>query len=192
MPDSSAGSPHCRGRAGPACAGLGWAGPGSAGLGSPGSRCRAQPPPRRVTPAAIRRARPGKTLHATTQHRGGTVVQNQPMATRRTAARPLVDRRTLPAYAAGETAMPFVITGMNELVDRDTEWEPHPSRWSSSISTDARRAQSLGAPAQPGPRTRWPARSPHERDRNTSRAIAPHSCVAIRSGLNVLMFVVRP
>ena len=47
------------------------------------------------------------------------------MAATRTAERPGIDRRTLPAYAAGETAMPFVITGMDELVDRDTEWEPH-------------------------------------------------------------------
>ncbi|HJC60578.1 MAG TPA: helix-turn-helix transcriptional regulator [Candidatus Dietzia intestinigallinarum] len=47
------------------------------------------------------------------------------MAAGRTAERPGVDRRTLPVYAAGETLMPFVITGMDELVDRDTEWEPH-------------------------------------------------------------------
>lgn len=41
------------------------------------------------------------------------------------APRPGVDMRALPTYAAGETALPFVITGMDELVERDTEWQPH-------------------------------------------------------------------
>lgn len=36
-----------------------------------------------------------------------------------------MDRRTLPSYGPGEAAVPFVITGMDELVDRDTAWEPH-------------------------------------------------------------------
>ncbi|MDX2355946.1 AraC family transcriptional regulator [Dietzia sp. PP-33] len=36
-----------------------------------------------------------------------------------------IDTRTLPVYEAGAAVMPFVITGMDELVSRDTEWEPH-------------------------------------------------------------------
>lgn len=36
-----------------------------------------------------------------------------------------LDRRSLPVYAAGETVAPFVITGMDEMVERDTVWEPH-------------------------------------------------------------------
>lgn len=40
-------------------------------------------------------------------------------------ARAGVDTRTLPVYEAGAALMPFVITGMDELVDRDTAWAPH-------------------------------------------------------------------
>lgn len=36
-----------------------------------------------------------------------------------------VETRTLPVYEAGAAEMPFVITGMDEFVDRDTVWAPH-------------------------------------------------------------------
>jgi len=36
-----------------------------------------------------------------------------------------VETRTLPVYEAGSAVMPYVITGMDELVHRDTVWEPH-------------------------------------------------------------------
>ncbi|WP_216695541.1 AraC family transcriptional regulator [Dietzia psychralcaliphila] len=42
-----------------------------------------------------------------------------------TARRGEVETRTLPVYEAGGAVMPFVITGMDELVARDTEWDPH-------------------------------------------------------------------
>src|SRR5690606_22904954 len=42
-----------------------------------------------------------------------------------TTARRDVDARHLPVYEAGSVAMPYVITGMAERVDRDTVWEPH-------------------------------------------------------------------
>ncbi|MFN3601944.1 MAG: helix-turn-helix domain-containing protein [Dietzia sp.] len=42
-----------------------------------------------------------------------------------TTRRGEVETRTLPVHAAGDAVMPFVITGMDELVARDTEWDPH-------------------------------------------------------------------
>ncbi|MGN0102229.1 MAG: hypothetical protein ACI39C_14935 [Dietzia sp.] len=36
-----------------------------------------------------------------------------------------METRTLPVYEAGSAVMPHVITGMDELVHHDTEWEPH-------------------------------------------------------------------
>ncbi|WP_231750292.1 MULTISPECIES: AraC family transcriptional regulator [unclassified Dietzia] len=41
------------------------------------------------------------------------------------ARRGEVETRALPIYAAGDAVMPFAITGMDELVARDIEWEPH-------------------------------------------------------------------
>lgn len=36
-----------------------------------------------------------------------------------------VDSRALPVYAAGAVAVPYVIDGMDELVERETVWSPH-------------------------------------------------------------------
>ncbi|MDR2378646.1 MAG: AraC family transcriptional regulator [Bifidobacteriaceae bacterium] len=47
------------------------------------------------------------------------------MATKRAIGSGTVDRRALPVLAAGEIAIPFTITGMDEVVERDTIWEPH-------------------------------------------------------------------
>lgn len=35
------------------------------------------------------------------------------------------ESRTLPVYEAGEINVPFVIAGMDELVSRETRFEPH-------------------------------------------------------------------
>ncbi|GAA1053685.1 AraC family transcriptional regulator [Dietzia natronolimnaea] len=42
-----------------------------------------------------------------------------------TARRADAETRTLPVYQAGAAVMPFTITGMDELVARDTVWAPH-------------------------------------------------------------------
>lgn len=38
---------------------------------------------------------------------------------------PVVDRRRLPVYRAGENESSFVIAGMDERVEQDTAWAPH-------------------------------------------------------------------
>ncbi len=48
-----------------------------------------------------------------------------PRPARRETCDRSVDTRTLPVYEAGAAVMPYVVTGMVELVERDTAWEPH-------------------------------------------------------------------
>lgn len=85
--------------------------------------------------------RPSADLTALRASESGSTTENGDME--REAQHPAdIDRRALPAWASGEVDMPFEIFGMDELVQRETAWEPHSHPW-HELLWNARGASSV-------------------------------------------------